>query len=151
MVRPGKQRTIFTGLCVFALVLASQSFAEPDVKTIDIAQLHSMIVDNAYSLEAGREKHYTVIDARTKEEYDEAHIFSAISVPVRDFEKLIDLLPKDRETLLVVYCNDTNFETSRKWADKATAAGYANIAVYSEVFSAWMKNNMPTVSHRSGL
>lgn len=145
MVRPEKQRKIFTGLCVFALAFASQSFAETDIKMIDTAQLHSMIVDNAYSLEAGREKHFTVIDARTKEEYDEAHIFSAISIPVRDFEKMIDLLPKDREALLVVYCNDTNFETSRTWAEKVAAAGYANIVVYSEGLTAWRKNKMPIV------
>jgi len=143
-------KTVIT-LSVFTFVLVLRSADGSDVKTIDTAQLHSLVVDNAYRLEGGREKHFTVIDARTKEDYDEAHIFSAISIPVRDFEKLIGLLPKDRKAFLVVYCNDTNFETSRTWAGKAAAFGYTNIVVYSEGFSAWKENKMPTVSPRSGL
>jgi hypothetical protein len=34
-----------------------------------------MIVKNAYRLEGGRARQVTVTDARTKKEYDEAHIF----------------------------------------------------------------------------
>ncbi len=143
MRKPGTVLKTVLALSVFTFVLVLRSVAGPDVKTIDTAQLHSLVVDNAYHLEAGREKHYMVVDARTKGEYDEAHIFSAISIPVKDLEKLINLLPKDREALLVVYCNDTKFETSRTWAGKATALGYANLVVYSEGFSAWKKNHMP--------
>ncbi|HSQ78856.1 MAG TPA: rhodanese-like domain-containing protein [Nitrospirota bacterium] len=145
MVRPRKQRKIFTGLCVFALVFVSPSFAENDVKMIGTSQLHSMVVDNVYELEAGRQGQFAIIDARPREEYERAHIFSAISIPIKDFEKLKDLLPKDREALLVVYCDDTKSETSRTWAGKATGLGYANIVVYSESFSAWRKSKMPIV------
>jgi rhodanese-related sulfurtransferase len=66
-----------------------------------------MIVDNAYEIERGREKRFTVIDTRTKKEYDAAHIFSAISIPEKDFEKSMTLLPQDKSVILVVYCNDT--------------------------------------------
>ncbi len=58
------------GLIVFTLALVSNSYAGPDFKTIGTVQLHSMIVDNAYRIEGAREKHFTVIDIRTKEEYD---------------------------------------------------------------------------------
>ncbi len=150
MLKPGTVLKTVIALSVFIFVLVLRSVAGPDVKTIDTAQLHSLVVDNAYRLEAGREKHYMVIDARTKGEYDEAHIFSAINIPVWDLEKLIDLLPKDRKTLLVVYCNDTKFETSRAWAGKAAVAGYANIVVYSEGFSVWKKNHMPIAPLKSG-
>jgi rhodanese-related sulfurtransferase len=149
MVRPVKQRKIFTGLCVFVLVLASQSFAGTDVRTIDTAQLHSMIVDNAYSLEAGREKHFTVIDARTKEEYDEAHIFSAISIPAKDVEKSLGLLPMDNSAPLVVYDDDAKLET-RKWAEQATSAGYTNIVIYADSFSTWKEKHSPVSPFTSG-
>ena len=95
-------------LAVMTFASVSKSLDGSDFKTIDTAQLHSMIVDNAYRLEGGREKQFTVIDARTKEEYDEAHIFSAISIPENSFEKSVNLLPKDKGMLLVVYCNDAD-------------------------------------------
>ncbi len=102
-----------------------------------------MIVDNAYRIEGGREEYFTVIDTRTKVEYDEAHIFSAISIPENDFDKSSYLLPKDKSMLIVVYCNDREIETVKKWADKAADAGYINIAIYSEGFQVWKTNKMP--------
>ena len=131
------------GFFVFTLAFVSNSSAGPDFKAIDSLQLHSMIVDNAYRIEGGREKHFTVIDARAKEEYDEAHIFSAISIPEKDFDTLIYLLPKDKGVLLIIYCNDREIETIKKWAEKAADAGYINIAIYSEGFHVWKTNKMP--------
>lgn len=131
------------GFFVFTLAFVLNSYAGPDFKVIDTLQLHSMIVDNAYRIEGGREKHFTIIDARTREEYDEAHIFSAVSIPGKDFDKSIHLLPKDKSVLLVVYCNDREIETIKKWADKAADAGYTNIAIYSEGFQVWKTNKMP--------
>jgi rhodanese-related sulfurtransferase len=125
-------------------MFVSTSIAAYDYKMIDTAQLHSMIVENAYRLEGGRKQQFTVIDARTKEEYNEAHIFSAISIPEKDFEEFMTLLPKDKSVQLVVYCNDNKFGTSTKWASKAAAHGYTNIVIYSDGFSAWQAQHMPT-------
>lgn len=138
-------------LAVMPYVSASKSLAGSDFKTIDTAQLHSMIVDNAYKLEGGREKQFTVIDARTKEEYDEAHIFSAISIPENSFDTSTNLLPKDKGMLLVVYCNDAKLDTSRKWAGKAASAGYTNLSIYSEGFLVWKEKKMPVAPLRNGL
>jgi rhodanese-related sulfurtransferase len=138
-------------LLAFSLVFGSKSLAETDFKTIDTVRLHSMIVDNAYRFEGGREKEFTIIDTRTKEEYNKAHIFSAISIPEKEFEKLTDLLPRDKSTLLVVYCNGMKSETSRTWLGKATAAGYRNILIYSEGFSIWKEQKMPIAPLKSEL
>jgi rhodanese-related sulfurtransferase len=136
-------RTLFV-LFLFTLMFDSRSFAGSDYKMIDTAQLHSMIVDNAYRLEGGREQQFAVIDARTKKEYDEAHIFTAISIPEKDFEEVMALLPKDKNVQLAVYCNDNKVRTSAKWASKAAAHGYRNIVIYSDGFSAWKAKHMPT-------
>jgi rhodanese-related sulfurtransferase len=125
-------------------MFVSKSFAAYDYKMIDTAQLRSMIVDNAYRLEGGRKQQFTVIDTRTKEEYNAAHICSAISIPEKDFEDFMTLLPKDKSVQLVVYCNDSKFRTSIKWAGKAAAHGYTNIVIYSDGFSAWKAQHMPT-------
>lgn len=94
-----KAKVISLVLTVLVLALASRAVAA-DFKKIDTERLHSMVVDDAYRLEGGREKLFTVIDARSKEEYGEAHIFTAVSVPEKDFEKTKALLPKDKEALL---------------------------------------------------
>ena len=138
-----KMLKTFAAVSVFTLLSVSISQAGPGFKTIDTAQLHSLVMDNAYRLEGGRPQPFTIVDTRTREEYDGAHVLSAISIPGRDFEKSIDLLPKDKNVLLVVYDNDPKLETSGKWADKATAAGYENIVIYSEGFTAWGNNHMP--------
>jgi len=125
----------------FSFVL--NSWAGSEVMTIDTVRLHSMIVDNAYRIEAGREKQFMVIDARTKGEYDETHVFSAISIPVKDFEKSVNLLPRDKGILIVVYDNGINSGTSVQWVVKATTAGYTNIVIYSEGFPVWKQKHMP--------
>jgi len=134
-----------TFAAVSGLILLIVSFlqAGSDFKTIDTAQLHALVMDNAYRLEGGRPQPFTIVDARTGEEYDEAHVLSAINIQEKDFEKARDLLPKDKTVLLVVYDNGPESGTSGKWAEKAAAAGYANIAIYSEGFPAWKKNRMP--------
>lgn len=133
-------------LMVSIFIFATTSLAGLNFKTIDTAKVHSMVVNNAYELEAGREKQVIIIDARTKKEYDEAHIFSSISIPENDFEKSMNLIPRDKEMILIVYSNDAKSETSQKWAEKAAAAGYLNIVIYQEGFQIWKKNKMPIAS-----
>ncbi len=142
-MRPQKRLKKLINVFVITFLLVSNSWAGSDVMTIDTARLHSMIVDNAYRLEAGQEKQFMVIDARTKEEYNETHIFSAISIPEKYFEKLVNLLPRDKGVLIVIYDNDINSGTGVQWAVKATTAGYTNIVIYSEGFPAWKQKHMP--------
>ncbi|HET7319438.1 MAG TPA: rhodanese-like domain-containing protein, partial [Nitrospirota bacterium] len=132
-MEPGiRSKTLIT-IIVFVCALAANSYSASDgFKTIDTTQLHVMIVDNAYSLEGGRGLKFIIVDVRTKEEFDKSHIASAINIPERELEKFSALLPKDKGTLIVLYGNDKALVTSRKWADKAKAAGYTDIVIYSE-------------------
>jgi rhodanese-related sulfurtransferase len=149
MKRPGTQQKIFTELCVFALAFVSLSFAGTDVKTIDTAQLRSMVVENVYELEAGRQGQFTIIDARPREEYERAHIFSAVSIPENNFETYLMYLPADKNTLLVVYCNSLESGTSGRWAEKAKSAGYTNIIIYADSFSVWKEKHLPILPFKS--
>ena len=126
----------------FILIVASNLFAGRDFRTVDTAKLHSMVVDNAHRMEARQTIKFMVIDARPKKEYDKTHILSAISVPEANFAKLKDLLPKDRNAILTVYCDSAKNEC-RNWAKKAAAMGYTNIFIYSEGFTVWKDKKMP--------
>lgn len=91
-------------------------------------------------------KELTLIDARTKEEYQEAHIGRAVNITEKDFDKLAGTLPSDKGALLVLYCNGVKCGKSKKVALKAKGAGFSNILIYGEGFPVWEEKGMPVVA-----
>jgi len=74
-----------------------------------------------------------IIDARPKRpKYDKGHIPMAVSIPDSQFEKMQDLLPADKEALLIFYCGGLKCKLSHKSARKAEALGYTNVKVFAE-------------------
>ncbi len=128
-----------------AAVPALRSFARPVDQMIDTPLLHAMVVENTYRMEGGRKMKFMIVDARTSEEYRVDHVLGAVSMPENDFEKSQKLLPMDKKTLMVVYCNEKCVR-SRRWAAKAFAAGYKNIVIYSDGFPYWKEKRMPVSS-----
>ncbi len=49
-------------------------------------------------------KNVYIIDARPERKFIKGHIPFAINIPDTKFEKLIDRLPKDKNSLLIFYC-----------------------------------------------
>ncbi len=81
-----------------------------------------------------------IIDARPKRaKYDKGHIPMAVSIPDSQFDKMTDLLPKDKNALLIYYCGGLKCKLSHKSARKAEALGYKNVKVFAAGFPAWMK------------
>lgn len=110
--------------------------AEQSYKIISTDQLKAMIDEK---------KPMVLIDARTKDEYQEAHIDGAISMPEKTFDENIAMLPADKNALLVLYCNGVKCGKSRKTAAKAGAKGYTNILVYGEGFPVWEEKSYKIV------
>lgn len=52
-----------------------------------------------------KQKDIVVIDARSPAEYQDVHIPGAINIPQKKFEQYEHLLPKQKATRLVFYCN----------------------------------------------
>ena len=90
-------------------------------------------------------KSFTLIDARTKEEYQEAHIVGAISIPENKFEDSLSLLPKDRGSQLIFYCNGVKCGKGKKAAKKAATLGYTNILIYGDGFPVWEEKGLKIV------
>ncbi len=128
-------RQLYVMLCMLSLsfIFASQSIAEPVYKSISTEQLKMMM---------DKQEAFVLVDARTKEEYDEAHIPGAVNVPEKKFEELLPTLPSDKSSLLVIYCNGVKCGKSKKVAKKAAEAGYTNIILYGEGFPVWEEKNM---------
>ena len=120
-------RMVVIGFTMLFAAFAAQA-SEPDYKIISTDQLQTMLDEK---------KPMFLIDARTKDEYQEAHIAGAISIPEKNFDESVSLLPADKGSLLVLYCNGVKCGKSRKAAKKADALGYKNILIYSEGFPVW--------------
>jgi len=81
-----------------------------------------------------------IIDSRpTGRKYDQGHIPGAVSIPDSSFDKMTNLLPQDKSTLLLFYCGGTKCLLSHKSAFKAEKLGYSNIKVYAEGYPDWVK------------
>ena len=81
-----------------------------------------------------------IIDARPyKPKYINGHIPGAVSIPDSQFEKQVNLLPADKETLLIYYCGGLACKLSHKSAKKAEKLGYTNVKVFAEGFPKWKK------------
>ncbi len=79
-------------------------------KTIDTNKALELINDGA-----------TIIDVRTREEYDEGHIKGAINIPIDEIENV----EFDKDVTLIVYC--ASGIRSIKAADKLVDMGYTSL------------------------
>ena len=81
-----------------------------------------------------------IVDARPYQpKYVNGHIPTAVSIPDSKFDELKNLLPEDKNTLLIYYCEGIECKLSHKSAQKAEALGYKNVKVFTEGFPAWVK------------
>ena len=81
-----------------------------------------------------------IIDSRHKRaKYDKGHIPMAVSIPDSQFDKMTDILPADKNALLIFYCGGLKCKLSHKSAAKAEKLGYTNVKVFAEGFPRYMK------------
>lgn len=82
-------------------------------------------------------RNFLLIDSRNPEEYQEAHISGAINIPEKAMDKFLGLLPTDKNTRIIFYCNGVKCGKSKKAAAKTLELGYSNVWVYSEGMPVW--------------
>ena len=80
---------------------------------------------------------FLLVDSRNPEEYQEAHIPGAINIPEKAMGKFLGLLPTDKDTRIIFYCNGVKCGKSKKAAAKYQELGYSNVWVYSEGMPVW--------------
>lgn len=84
-----------------------------------------------------------LIDARTAQEYQEAHIRTAISIPLSALEKDAALLTAPKNARLLFYCNGVKCGKSGKSALIAKSQGYTNISIYADGMPVWEEKGYP--------
>ena len=74
---------------------------------------------------------YVILDVRTQEEYDEAHIDGAILIPDYEIAAKAENILKDKNQLILVYCRSGR--RSKLAAEELVKLGYANIKEFGGI------------------
>lgn len=133
------KRSGIVALAAIAAVLVSlaPALAAADFPAISTDEVKKFI---------DRKEPMVLIDARTPEEYREAHITGAINIPEKGFEQAAAQLPTDKKTLLVFYCNGVKCGKSKRVAQKVAPLGFTAILIYREGMPVWEERNLPLVT-----
>jgi len=83
--------------CVTSILATTQESQEQPYKTIKTSELKAWWDTKAKDL--------LVIDTRNPEEFQHVHIPGALNIPQKKFIEYKQLLPEDKNTRLVFYCN----------------------------------------------
>lgn len=127
-----KGKSLFFKLfMVIALLIPVFAFAE--IKNEDVAKVDELI-------KSGK---YTVIDVRTKEEYDAGHIKGALNFDYYndDFEEKIESQLKDKNKPYILYCRSGM--RSLYSAQILEDLGYTDVTNMKGGFLAWQSAGKP--------
>jgi len=86
-----------------------------------------------------------VIDARTKEKYDEGHIPGAILLDYYEIGRYADeVLPRlSQDQEIMVYCESSECEASQLLAEELYSRGFTKLLLYKGGFDEWSAGGMP--------
>lgn len=130
-------------LCLFIAVSAFAASVE-DFKIITTNELKALF--------DAKKSGFLLVDTRTKEEFEDAHIIGALNIPEKSFEKSGAEIIKDKNTLLIFYCSGVKCGKSKRTAKIAHKMGYANLAIYNDGFPVWEESGykiVPGASYES--
>ena len=96
---------------------------------VDYAFVHKLV-------EQGTGK-FVLIDSRPLPRFQQGTIPGAINVPYPAWDKVVNRLPADKDTLLVFFCQGVTCQMSPLSQRKAIALGYRNTKVYHEGVPEW--------------
>ena len=78
-----------------------------------------------------KENGYVILDVRTQEEYDEAHIDGAILIPDYEIAAKAESILKDKNQLILVYCRSGR--RSKNAASELVKLGYTNVKEFGGI------------------
>jgi rhodanese-related sulfurtransferase len=120
-----------------ALFVAATAYAG-EFENVSIKDLKSAMKD----------KKVVLLDANGTSSWSKAHIPGAL-----DFEankgKLAEVLPKDKDTLVVAYCGGPQCSAYQAAAKEAKKLGYSNVKHLSAGISGWKEAGEKTEGNKS--
>ncbi len=89
---------------------------------------------------------YTLIDSRPLPRFQEGTIPTAVNLPYPAFDKMLDRLPKDKDRLLVFFCQGATCMMSPNSLARAEAMGYTHAKVYREGWPEWTQKRAGAIT-----
>ena len=88
---------------------------------------------------------FIFVDARSRDDYDEAHIKGAVSLPVGQFDEKIEAFLEQYppEKAIITYCSGRTCEDSHMLAQLLLAFGYTEINVFIDGYPGWELEGYP--------
>ena len=102
-----KVRHFFSVAVVLAILLAAGTVGAAPATGSEDWRFHDIVDANFVKqhVTIPMDEDVMIIDSRPKRaKYDKGHIPMAVSIPDSSFDKMIDQLPKNKNALLVFYC-----------------------------------------------
>jgi len=120
------------GLSCFIALFATTAFAQFPVVSADDLKVWMR----------GKQK-VVLIDSRLPEEYQQAHLPGAISIPAERMKLEAKKLPKDKTTPLIFYCRGAGCTLSQAAARAAMEMGYTYLMIYQAGMPDWLLRGNP--------
>ena len=120
-------------IALTAVLILTGCGSSADDKTADDKKTYSQVSPEEAAAMMEEETDYIILDVRTQEEYETAHIPGAICIPNETIgTEDIPELP-DKEQLILVYCRSGN--RSKQASEKLAKQGYTNIVEFGGINS----------------
>ena len=127
-----------TGIAIAAGNDAKKTMMESDWRFHDIVDVEFVKQYAVFPVP----ENIMIIDARPYQpKYVNGHLPGAVSIPNIKFDDMTNLLPENKEALLIYYCGGFECKLSHKSAKKAEKLGYKNVKVFAAGFPAWVKQS----------
>ena len=87
----------------------------------------------------------TFVDARSVADYREGHVPGAVSLPIGDFDRLIEDFRRrfGRDDPIATYCSGRSCQDSHILAQRLFEEGYTNVSVFIDGYPGWTAEGYP--------
>ncbi len=106
------------------------------VSPISVAQKYEIVSTEKLKAMFDKKQSFVLIDARSKQEYKNAHIIKAINIPAETFAFRSDILPKEKKIIVTCNTGSRSYLAYRKLIQLA----YPNI--YQTLIADWKDAGM---------
>ncbi|MBC7692397.1 MAG: rhodanese-like domain-containing protein [Methylotenera sp.] len=110
------------------------------VKTTCADEAHYPLITKAELKDVAAKKAAFIVDVNSEESFKKVHVPGAIHFAANEKE-FTQVLPKDKNTMIVSYCGGVQCSAWKKAAQEACNLGYTNIRHFKEGIQGWTASN----------